>query len=229
MAYYFGPEDNVGIDNACQREGVKVLPDAVVIAIAGGSCAGKTTLVDKVRTSIGDEHCAIVYQDDYYRPNLGDPVLVNFDHPDALDFDLMGEHIGALKQGHSIETPVYDFSTHNRMIETKTLTSKTLIIIEGILVLHAPAIRQWTDYSVFVGCAEDVRYARRSKRDIVERGRTPDDIERQFFSQVVPMHREFVEPSREHADMVIMDSDHGLRATDVERFVERCIQLKSSV
>ena len=191
---------------------------AVVIAVAGGSCSGKTTLVEKVRTTIGDEHCTVVYQDDYYRPNLGDPVLVNFDHPDALDFMLMGEHIGALKQGHSIETPIYDFSTHTRIAQTKTLTPKALVIIEGILVLHAP-----------VGCEEGVRYARRSQRDIVERGRTPDDIKRQFFTQVVPMHSEFVEPSSEHADMIITDAEHGLRDADVDRFVELCVRLKAGV
>ena len=205
------------------------LAGAVVIAVAGGSCSGKTTLVEKVRTTIGDEHCTVVYQDDYYRPNLGDPVLVNFDHPDALDFNLMGEHIGALKQGHSIETPIYDFSTHTRIAETKTLTPKALVIIEGILVLHAPAIRAWTDYGVFVECEEGVRYARRSQRDIVERGRTPDDIKRQFFTQVVPMHSDFVEPSSEHADMIIKDAEHGLRDADVDSFVELCVRLKAGV
>jgi len=205
------------------------LTGAVVIAVAGGSCSGKTTLVEKVKNTIGDEHCAIVYQDDYYRPNLGDPVLVNFDHPDTLDFELMGEHIGLLKQGLSIETPIYDFATHDRMADTKTLAPKSLIFIEGILVLHAPSIRHWVDYGVFVGCAEEVRYTRRSQRDTAERGRTPDDIERQFFTQVVPMHSEFVEPSREHADMVIMDSESGLQANDVDRFIEQCLELKTSV
>lgn len=201
------------------------MASAVVIAVAGGSCSGKTTLVEKVRSTIGENSCTIVYQDDYYRPNLGNPVLVNFDHPDTLDFELMSEHIGLLKRGQSIETPSYDFTTHSRIPETKTLDPKPLIFVEGILVLNSAEVRAWVDYGVFVGCDEDVRYARRSQRDITERGRTPEDIKRQFFTQVAPMHTEFVEPSREHADLIINDAEHGLESSDVDGFIARCEQL----
>ena len=201
------------------------MPSAVVIAIAGGSCSGKTTLVEKVRSTIGENNCTIVYQDDYYRPNLGNPVLVNFDHPDTLDFELMSEHISLLKQGQSIETPSYDFTTHSRKPETKTLEHKPLIFVEGILVLNSAKVRGCLDYGVFVGCDEEVRYARRSQRDIVERGRTPEDIERQFFTQVVPMHSEFVEPSRKYADLVINDAVHGIKSSDVDGLIARCEQL----
>jgi uridine kinase len=201
------------------------LASAVVIAVAGGSCSGKTTLVEKVRNTIGEDSCTIVYQDDYYRPNLGNPVLVNFDHPDTLDFELMSEHISLLKQGQSIETPIYDFTTHSRTPNTKTLAPKPLIFVEGILVLNSREVRGWVDYGVFVGCDEDVRYARRSQRDTVERGRTPEDIERQFFTQVAPMHIEFVEPSSAHADLIISDSEEGLKSSDVDNFIARCEQL----
>jgi uridine kinase len=201
------------------------LASAVVIAVAGGSCSGKTTLVEKVRNTIGEDSCTIVYQDDYYRPNLGNPVLVNFDHPDTLDFELMSKHISLLKQGQSIETPIYDFTTHSRTPNTKTLAPKPLIFVEGILVLNSREVRGWVDYGVFVGCDEDVRYARRSQRDTVERGRTPEDIERQFFTQVAPMHIEFVEPSSAHADLIISDSEEGLKSSDVDDFIARCEQL----
>jgi uridine kinase len=201
---------------------------AVLIAVAGGSCSGKTTLVQKVRETIGDELCTIVYQDDYYRPNLGDPVLVNFDHPDSLDFDLMGQHISQLKQGQSIETPIYDFTTHDRLPDTITLAPTPLIFIEGILVLNSPEIRDAIDFGVFVGCDEQVRYERRSQRDTVERGRTPEDIERQFFTQVAPMHNTFVEPSSEHADLIINDSDSGLQTREIEQFIAYCEQLMAA-
>ena len=201
------------------------MASAVVIAVAGGSCSGKTTLVEKVRNTIGEDSCTIVYQDDYYRPNLGNPVLVNFDHPDTLDFELMSKHISLLKQGQSIETPIYDFTTHSRTPNTKTLAPKPLIFVEGILVLNSREVRGWVDYGVFVGCDEDVRYARRSQRDTVERGRTPEDIERQFFTQVAPMHIEFVEPSSAHADLIISDSEEGLKSSDVDDFIARCEQL----
>jgi len=195
---------------------------AILIAVAGGSCSGKTTLVRKVRETIGDDRCTIIYQDDYYHPKAGDPVLVNFDHPDSLDFNLMGQHIGALKQGLRVETPIYDFTTHDRMPESKLLVPRPLIFVEGILVLNSPEVRQWIDYGVFVGCDEQVRYQRRSQRDMAERGRTVQDIKRQFFTQVAPMHNEFVEPSRVHADMIIQDSDSGLDAGDIDRFIAHC-------
>ena len=204
-----------------------------VIAISGGSGSGKSTLASALLDAVGPSAVEVLPLDAYYHDlahlRLAERARVNFDHPDALDFMLMGEHIGALKQGHSIETPIYDFSTHTRIAETKTLTPKALVIIEGILVLHAPAIRAWTDYGVFVECEEGVRYARRSQRDIVERGRTPDDIKRQFFTQVVPMHSDFVEPSSVHADMIIKDAEHGLRDADVDSFVELCVRLKAGV
>ena len=185
-----------------------------IIAISGGSCSGKTTLAHRIRAFLGENLCDIIYQDNYYH---GRPDIDNYDHPDAIDFDLMRSHIAQLKQGNSIDMPVYDFVTHRRSDKYIKLEAKPVIIVDGILILHAKELQQSFDYRVFVECPEKIRMERRLLRDCTTRGRLRDDVYRQFTTQVAPLHDEFVEPSKLSADSIlnqenlkINDESYGL-------------------
>lgn len=179
-------------------------PDNVtLIAVCGGSGSGKTTFARRLVEILGEDHCAILSQDRYYidqsdrfKEDGGD---VNFDHPSAIDFDLMAEHLRILSSGRPIEAPLYDFATHKRLKRTTTFKAKPVIIVDGILVLSQKQIRDAIDASVFIDIPESVRFERRLRRDTVERGRTPEGIEKQFLKQVKPMHDQFVEPSKAFA------------------------------
>lgn len=179
---------------------------ATVIAISGGSGSGKTTLARELADELGSQ-AAILYQDWYYRDQSAhfdhDGGKVNFDHPDALEFELLAQHLSLLKAGQNIEVPQYDFSTHRRLQQAEPFPWRPVIIIDGILILHATDLRPWLDVSVFVEAPEGVRFQRRLARDVAERGRTPEGVKAQFKSQVKPMHDQFVEPSKKHADHLI--------------------------
>ena len=175
-----------------------------IIAVAGGSCSGKTTIAKLIQDHFGSDTCSIVYQDSYYR---GLKTITNFDIPEAIDFPLMKDHLAQLKSGSHIEMPTYDFTTHRRKLETQQLAPKPIILVDGILILHALELRESFDYKVFVECSENDRRQRRLKRDTVERGRTHEDTLRQFNEQVVPLHDQLVEPSKSYADLVCSDSN----------------------
>ena len=176
------------------------------IGISGGSCSGKSTLAAFIVESLGPEKCVLLPQDDYFfgfgeaPAGKGGP---NFDHPNAVDFDKLTLQLGLLKQGQTIDRPLYDFPTHLPKAETKATAPRPIILVDGILILHHSPLRELLDLSIFVECDEDTRFARRLERDVRERGRTADSVRQVFGDQVAPMHAEYVEPSRRHADIVV--------------------------
>lgn len=178
----------------------------IIIGIAGGTGSGKTTLAKKLQTNFS--LCStLVSQDAYYKDLSHLPLdkrsLLNFDHPNAIDFDLLINHIKSLKDGKTIKQPVYDFSLHCRTAKIEKVKPADLIILEGILVLAVKELRELCDIKVFIDADHDVRMLRRIERDIKERGRTLSQIKHQYLTSVKPMHNAFVEPSKIHADVII--------------------------
>ncbi|MBX9704045.1 MAG: uridine kinase [Silvanigrellaceae bacterium] len=175
------------------------------IGISGGSGSGKTTVAKKIMQKAGLKNCAILSQDSYYFDQssyfAGDGTI-NFDHPNAIDFKLLEYHLTMLKKGLDIHVPIYDFVTHRRKKETDHFACKKIILLDGTLILTQPGIRDLLDYSLFLEVSEDTRFQRRLKRDIEERGRTAEGVEKQFFSFVKPMHDEFVEPSKKFVTLL---------------------------
>ncbi|MFV8258215.1 uridine kinase [Bdellovibrio bacteriovorus] len=180
-----------------------------IIGVAGGSGSGKTHFAKELQQLLGEDNCSIIYQDNYYIDQSakfdGDGGSVNFDHPSSLDFGLLAEGLRALKSGQKLNIPIYDFVTHSRKKETLLGEPKKVIIIDGILILHSLEVRAELDEAIFFDTPEELRFERRLKRDVHERGRTPDGVRKQFELQVRPMHNQFVEPSKDHAHTVIKD------------------------
>ena len=179
----------------------------MIIGICGGTGSGKTTLARKIIETVGKENVILVEQDSYYR-NMGDmPLderrLANFDHPDSIDSEMLMNHLKRMKGGSSIEMPIYDFRTHTRSRETEHIEPKPVVIVEGILIFSEPRILSLLDVRVYVDTPDDIRFIRRLQRDIAERGRTTESVIQQYFATVRPMHFEFVEPSKRHADIII--------------------------
>ena len=179
---------------------------AKAIGISGGSCSGKSTLTRKIFDRLGPDQCVILPQDDYFfgfgdaPEGKGGP---NFDHPDAVDFEQMCLQLAQLKNGQTIDRPLYDFPTHMPKTETERTESRPVIFIDGILILQHQPLRDLLDLSIFVECDAETRFARRLERDVRERGRTAQSVNEQFANQVGPMHDLHVEPSKTHADIVI--------------------------
>ena len=180
--------------------------DQVIVGIAGGSGSGKTTLAEKLHQYFG-ESVVLIQQDSYYKDlsslSVDERAGVNFDHPGALDFALLKQHLTALKHGQPVDKPVYDFKIHCRTAEIVKVNPKPIILVEGILVLAMPEIRELFDLKIYVDTDDDIRILRRLQRDITERGRNFDDVKNQYISTVKPMHKMFVEPSKNHADVVV--------------------------
>ncbi len=179
----------------------------VVIGIAGGSGSGKTTVLRRILEAFGPERIAVLDHDAYYVDLSPLPMEArsrfNFDHPDALETDLMRAHLDELLAGRPIEKPIYNFTTHTREAATETVHPRPVIIIEGILVLAEPVLRERMDIKLFVDADDDIRLMRRIRRDIHERGRTIESVLDQYERTVRPMHLEFVEPSKREADVII--------------------------
>lgn len=179
----------------------------MIIGICGGTGSGKTTIARRIVEAVGQDNVILVEQDSYYR-NLVDMPLderhqANFDHPDSIDSDMLVNHIKRLKSGYSIEMPVYDFKTHTRSGEVDKIEPKPVVIVEGILIFAESRVLDLLDMRVFVDTPDDIRFIRRLKRDISERGRTVDSVIAQYFATVRPMHFDFVEPSKRSADIII--------------------------
>jgi len=185
----------------------------VVIGIAGGSGSGKTTVLQHIIREFGADPIAVLDHDAYYQDlshlSPEERTQFNFDHPDALETDLMREHLDALIEGEAVEKPVYDFTTHTRRGETETVEPRPVIIIEGILVLAESLLEEQMDIKIYVDAADDIRLMRRIRRDIQERDRSIEGILRQYERTVRPMHLEFVEPSKRKADIIIPRGGHN--------------------
>tara|TARA_Y100000780_G_scaffold179442_1_gene164934 strand:+ start:317 stop:934 length:618 start_codon:yes stop_codon:yes gene_type:complete len=177
-----------------------------VIGVVGGSGAGKTTLVWSLADRLGAD-VSVLWFDEYYHDLVhltpDERALVNYDHPDSLDVDLLVSHLDGLLAGRPAEVPVYDFTTHTRTGTTRRVDPRPVIVVDGILVLAFPVIRERLDVSVFVEAPAEVRLARRLDRDVRERGRTPESVRTQFAATVAPMHDAFVSPCRDLADLTL--------------------------
>ena len=177
------------------------------IGICGGTGSGKTTIARAIVDAVGAELVVLVEQDSYYR-NLADMPLderhqANFDHPDSIDSDMLVNHLIRLKQGLTVEMPLYDFVTHTRSDRIETIKPRSVVIVEGILIFAEPRVLDLLDVRVFVDTPDDIRLMRRLRRDINERGRTFERTLQQYERTIRPMHYEFVEPSKRHADVII--------------------------
>ena len=192
---------------------------SVVIGIAGGSGSGKTTVQRRVMERFGPRRIALLDHDAYYRSldhlEPAQRARFNFDHPDALETELMVAHLDRLLAGAAVEKPTYSFETHSRRAETETIEPRPVVLVEGILVLAEPALRERMDVKLFVDAAPDVRLMRRMERDIHERGRSVESVLEQYRRTVRPMHLEFVEPSKRHADVIIPRGGQNQVAIDM--------------
>jgi uridine kinase len=179
----------------------------LIIGVAGGSGSGKSTLSKRISQIFGKEVCALISQDSYYVDQSsrfdGDGRSVNFDHPSSLEFSLLAEHLTFLKSGNSASIPIYDFATHTRKSHSMNCEPKPIVIVDGTLILSSTEVRSLLDIGLFVHTSEQFRFQRRLARDVRERGRKPEGVEKQFVSQVKPMHDEFVERSKAHATLLI--------------------------
>jgi uridine kinase len=192
---------------------------SLIIGICGGTGSGKTTVANRILESVSASEVVFIQQDSYYR-NLTDLPLdyrniANFDHPDALDNDLLVNHVRRLKAGEAVELPVYDFRTHSRLNETRHVDPKPIVIVEGILIFAEPRLLEQMDIKVFVDTPDDIRFIRRLRRDLDERGRTVESVIEQYVATVRPMHMQFVEPSKRHADVIIPEGGHNLVSIDL--------------
>jgi uridine kinase len=191
----------------------------LVIGVAGGTGSGKTTVADEIIRRIDANRLVLVHQDRYYRDlshlEIDERARQNFDHPDAIEDELMIEHLELLVRGEPAPLPVYDFARHLRTGEIEWVEPKPVILVEGILILAVPGLRRLLDIKLFVDTDPDIRLIRRMGRDLTERGRTPKSIVDQWLETVRPMHLEFVEPSKRYADLVIPEGGFNTVALDL--------------
>lgn len=178
-----------------------------IIGVAGGSASGKSTLVRKLQEAFAEEQVITLCHDYYYKAHneltLAERAGLNYDHPSAFDTEMMIEHVRALSRGECIERPVYSFTEHNRLEQTVQVAPARVIILDGILILENKELRELMDVKVYVDTDDDVRLARRLVRDVQERGRDINSVLKQYFGTVKPMHRDFVEPSKRYAHIII--------------------------
>ena len=195
----------------------------LIIGIAGGTGSGKTTVVHQIMNELPETEVGIISQDSYYKENsnlsFDERSLINFDHPRAIDFDLLVKHLQELKAGNNIDQPVYSFVTHNRTDDTIYTHPRKVMIVEGILILANPELRDLFDVKIFVHADSDERLIRRLKRDIAERGRDMDEVLNLFQTTLKPMHQQFIEPTKAFADIIIPNDKYNTVAIDVVRAV----------
>jgi uridine kinase len=190
----------------------------VIIGIAGGTGSGKTTVARAIYDRVGRDRIEWISHDSYYRNfdaySPEERTKINFDHPDSLETELLTRHLDVLMKGSSVEVPLYDFATHSRKTETQRVEPRKVIIVEGILVLAEPELRKRIDIKLFVDTPADIRFVRRLVRDIESRGRSLRSVVDQYMTTVRPMHEEFVEPSKRHADLIIPEGGENQVALD---------------
>ena len=192
--------------------------NTILIGIAGGTGSGKTTLTRQLKEHFGPR-VTVIGHDSYYRAQPGTAyeyrVAQNYDHPDAFETDLLVRHLQELKAGRPVECPVYSFSEYDRTDETVTIRPSPVIIVEGVLIFQDPVLRDMLDIRIFVETDADVRILRRALRDVEERGRTLESVVSQYLTTVKPMHEQFVEPTRKHAHLVVLEGGHNRVALDM--------------
>src|SRR5215475_1840725 len=190
----------------------------MVIGISGGTGSGKTTVSRKIVEAVGADKVLPLAQDAYYKDSshlpLEQRVMLNFDHPDAVDWSLFAEQLDLLKKGQTISQPTYDFTRHVRQSETRQLVAKPIIIVEGILVFESELLRKHFDLKVYVEVEPDIRFIRRLQRDLSKRGRSVDSVINQYLQTVRPMHLKFVEPGRQLADIILPEGGHNAVGMD---------------
>jgi uridine kinase len=190
-----------------------------ILGVAGGTGSGKTTVARAILEAVGEERITLIEQDSYYRDiewrSDGELLHHNFDHPSALDNELLTSHLAALKAGHPIEVPIYDFVLHRRTARTRRVMPQPVILLEGILIFVEPGLRELLDFKIYVDTDPDLRLIRRLGRDMTERGRTVQDVLRQYLETVRPMHLEFVEPSKRWADIIIPEGGENRVALEM--------------
>ena len=193
----------------------------LIIGIAGGTGSGKTTVVEQIIQELDILDICVIYQDDYYKDlshlSYDERTKVNFDHPQSIDFELLVEHLKKLRAGEDVEQPIYSFKTHNRTDKTKTINPKKVMIVEGILLLNNPELRDLFDVKIYVHADSDERLIRRIKRDLEKRGRDLDEVITRYQNTLKPMHIEFIEPSKEFADIIIPNNKFNNVAIEVVR------------
>ncbi len=191
----------------------------LIIGIAGGTGSGKTTVVNQIVKEFGNEDVGIISQDSYYKDNkhlsLEERAKINFDHPRAIDFNLLYDHLTKLKQGKTIEQPIYSFVQHTRTGDTVLTHPRKVMIVEGILIFNDQRLRDLFDVKIYVHADSDERLIRRVRRDINERGRTIDEVLNRYQTTLKPMHEQFIEPTKAHADLIIPNDRRNKVAIDV--------------
>jgi uridine kinase len=195
----------------------------LIIGIAGGTGSGKTTVVHQIMNELPTAEVGVISQDSYYRETSSmsyeERTKINFDHPRAIDFDLLISHLKDLKAGKVIDQPIYSFITHNRTDDTISTHPRKVMIVEGILIFTNPEIRDLFDIKVFVHADSDERLIRRLKRDIAERGRDMEEVLTRYQTTLKPMHDQFIEPTKAFADIIIPNDKYNTVAIDVVRAV----------
>lgn len=191
----------------------------VIVGVAGGTASGKTTIFEAILDRVGRDNVAFIQHDAYYRDlshlPFQDRKRINFDHPDALESDLLIVHLDALCQGKAVQIPEYDFSAYIRLDETRRVEPRSVVLVEGILIFAEKQLRERFDIKIYVDADADLRFIRRLQRDIVRRGRTMDSVIEQYLRTVRPMHLEFVEPSKRYADVIIPTGGFNTIAIDM--------------
>jgi|TARA_B110000196_G_scaffold135471_1_gene117430 uridine kinase len=193
----------------------------ILIGIAGGTGSGKTSVANAILAEFSSSEVVLIQQDSYYHDlkhlHIDERATVNFDHPDAVDFNEMCENLQSLIDGQTVQIPLYNFNTHTRTDDTLTIGNHHIIVLEGILALFDEKIRNMMDIKLYVDTPDDIRIIRRIKRDINKRGRTFESVIEQYYNTVRPMHQQFVEPSKKYADVIIPEGSHNKVAIDIIR------------
>mgnify|MGYP001086817023 FL=1 len=193
--------------------------EPIIIGVAGGTGSGKTTVSQAILDRVGRDRIAYIQHDSYYKDRshlpLEERAKINFDHPDALETRFLVQHLKELRDGHPVEVPVYDFTTHTRTSQTQRVEPRRVILVEGILIFADGALRDMMDVKIYVDTDADIRFIRRLERDITERGRTMRSVVDQYLATVRPMHLEFVEPSKRYADVIIPEGGFNPVALDM--------------
>jgi len=195
----------------------------LIIGIAGGTGCGKTTVVNQILNELPEGEVGVISQDSYYKDtshlSYEERVKINFDHPRSIDFDLLEQHLKDLREGKDVQQPVYSFIKHNRTGDTILTHPRKVMIVEGILILTHPELRELFDIKIFVHADSDERLIRRLKRDITERGRDLDEVLSRYQNTLKPMHQQFIEPTKEFADIIIPNNKYNTVAIDIVKTI----------